>query len=332
MKILVVGGTGNISSFFVKLCLKKKIKVEIITRNSKNNLRDSLNNKLLRKTYCNINKIKRKNFLKIIKFKKYDCIVNFVCYNEKQAINFAYLIKNITNRFIFVSTTAGYIKDKNQLPYNEQTKLKSKWIYANNKREAEKIFLNKKNKNFNVNIIRFGHTYGHTLPFPVGPVDWTISHLLNKGYPMIVHDKGLNTWSLLHAKDAADAMFEIIKNRNIFNDIINIVSSKKTNWNNISKKIFSLLKIKEKINYVKSNIILKKCRYFGESVIYHKKFNDYYNASLLKKIIPKWKEKVTLNEGLKKTLKWFKLSKKRQIINKKNLELLENLYKFDAKF
>ena len=60
MKILVIGGTGNISSFFVKLCLKKKINVEIITRNSKNNLRDTLNNKFLQKTYCDINKIKRK--------------------------------------------------------------------------------------------------------------------------------------------------------------------------------------------------------------------------------------------------------------------------------
>jgi nucleoside-diphosphate-sugar epimerase len=332
MKILVIGGTGNISSFFVKLCLKKKINVEIITRNSKNNLRDNLNNKFLQKTYCDINKIKRKNFLKTIKFKKFDCVVNFVCYNKKQAINFAHLIRNITSRFIFISTTAGYIKDKNQLPYNEQTNLKTKWIYANNKKEAEKVFLKKKNKNFNVNIIRLGHTYGHIIPFPVGPVDWTIPHLLNKGYPIIVHDKGLNTWSLLHAKDAANAIFEIIKNRNIFNNFINIVSSKKNNWNKIVKEILLILKKKKKIKYINSNIILKKCRYFGESVIYHKKFNEYYDTSLLKKIIPKWKEKITLNEGLKKTLKWFKLSKNRQIVNKKNLELLESLYKLDAKF
>ena len=40
----------------------------------------------------------------------------------------------------------GYIKNKNQLPYNEQTKLKSKWIYANNKKEAERIFLKEKIK------------------------------------------------------------------------------------------------------------------------------------------------------------------------------------------
>jgi nucleoside-diphosphate-sugar epimerase len=330
MKILIVGGTGNISSFFVKLCLKKKINVEIIIRNSKNNLRESLNNKFLKKTYCDINKVSKKNFLRIIKLKKYDCIINFVCYNKKQAKNFSHLIKNITNRFVFVSTTAGYIKNKNQLPYNEQTKLKSKWIYANNKKEAERIFLKEKNKNFNVNIIRFGHTYGHIFPIPIGPVDWSIPHLLYKGYPMIVHDKGLNTWSLLHAKDAAEAIFEIIKNGKIYNDIINIVSSKKMTWNSIAKKIFLTFKIKVKIKYIESNIILKKCRYFGESVLYHKKFNDYYNTSLLKKIIPAWKEKITLDKGLKKTLKWFRLSKERQIINKKNLELLEHLYKLDS--
>ena len=147
---------------------------------------------------------------------------------------------------------------------------------------------------------------------------------------MIVHDKGLNTWSLLHAEDAAEAMFEIMQNRKIYNDIINIVSSKKITWNNIAKKIFLTFKIKAKIKYIESNIIFEECRYFGGSVSFHKKFDECYNISLLKKIIPKWKEKITLDKGLKKTLKWFRFSKKRQIINKKNLLLLEHLYKLDS--
>ena len=48
----------------------------------------------------------------------------------------------------------------------------------------ELFFLKKKINN--LNILRFGHTYGHIFPFPVGPVDWTIPHLMEKNFPVIV--------------------------------------------------------------------------------------------------------------------------------------------------
>ena len=326
MNILIFGGTGNISSFFVKECIKKKINTEIVIRNSKNHLRELCKSKFLKKTFCDINTIKKKKFKKILKIKKYDCIINFICYNGRQASNCYSLIKNITNRFLLISTTAGYIKNKKYLPYNETTKFKSKWSYVKNKKLCENFFLKIKDKNFNVNVIRFGHTYGHIFPFPIGPVDWTIPYLLKKNYPVLVHNKGLSEWSLLHAEDAASALLKIVENKKINNDFINVVSKNKITWIDIVKKIFRIFRKKENIKYININLLIKKCKYFGESVMYHKQFDEYYDCTLINKIIPNWSERVSINDGLKKTYRWFISSKKRMKINKKNINLLKTIY------
>jgi len=48
---------------------------------------------------------------------------------------------------------------------------------------------------------------------------------------------------------------------------------------------------------------------------------------LLKKIIPKWKQKISLEAGIKKTIQWFKKDKKRRKINIKMLRMLSKLTK-----
>ena len=163
------------------------------------------------------------------------------------------------------------------------------------------------------------------MPFPVGPSDWTIPHVMKKKIPVIVHNNGKNTWSLLHCEDAAEAIFQIITAKKIDEKIINIVSPHKTNWNYIVKLLIKNLKSKSKIKYMDTKVILKKCRYFAESVYYHKRHNEYYDISLLKKIIPKWKQKISLEAGIKKTIQWFKKDKKRRKINIKMLSMLSKL-------
>ncbi len=314
MKVLLLGGTGNISYQVLVSLLDQGIKVTILYRGSSQFSRRIIDHPNLIKIIGDVN---NKELLKLIAIDNYDIIVDFICYTKEQAHQRISLFLNKVKKYFFVSTTAFYSKNPKHLPYTENCPIDNlQWQYCFGKYQAEREFINSFERlAFPVVILRLAHTYDTVLPVSVGPSDWTIPNRILTDRPIIVHGDGTGIWSLLHAHDAASAIHNLISVSDNIGEVINVVSQERYTWLYITKLMYKILGKEENIVFVPSKSINKMSPYLGDGILNHKMWCDYYNNSKLLSYIPKWAPVLSLKDGLQLSLDWYKNNKTRHHIS-----------------
>ena len=296
--ILIAGGTGFIGYHLTKKALKKKYLVSVISKKRPSNHR-KLNN--VKYIFCDIS---NKNQLQKKIKSNYDFIVNLAgnvnhqekvkTYNShfKGSKNLAdhFLNKNIIS-FLQIGSSAEYGQSK--APHTEMTRCDIKSNYAKAKFDAQK-YLNKLNKkyNFRYNIIRFYQVYGPKQD-------------LNRFIPIVVFNclkkrnfpssEGKQSRDFLFIDDAINAIFKVLNNKKSVNQIYNIGFGKPLN---IKKLILKIVKLCMGGRPIYGKIKLRK----DESLV------SYPSIKKAKKKLG-WKPKTDIDEGLKKTIKYYKFKK-----------------------
>ncbi len=324
MKILIIGGTGNISYPYVIHALSQLNEVEVVNRSSGLNLRRQTFPGIVKKWVGDIRDI---NFLKKISNNSYDAVVDFLCFNELDARSRVAAFSNKTSQYIFVSTTAGYSKDSGFLPYTEKTPFNNlDWGYVKDKRNAELYFqlANEKNS-FPVTIARLAHTYDTVLPIDVGTSDWTVPSRILQQVPIIMHGDGSGVWTLTHSYDVASALYQITINKIFIGDLINIVSDVKTTWREISDNLFEALGNDTKIIYKTPDEINAVSTYLGNGIIGHKMWDDFYDNAKLKKYLSEWVPSISNRDGIKSSINWYLEDNSRLKINLEINQVLNKL-------
>ena len=105
----------------------------------------------------------------------------------------------------------------------------------------------------------------------------------------------LPTRDLNYVDDICNAFFEIYKTKKTIGEVINVGSNYNISVKNLAKKIQKIMKL----NYnIKSTIKKKRP---AKSEVFHLRCNN----NKIKKLT-NWKQKIKLDNGLKKTIEWFK--------------------------
>ena len=190
--------------------------------------------------------------------------------------------------FLQIGSAAEYGHSK--APHSEFTKCDIKSNYAKAKFDAQN-YLNKlyrKNK-FKFNVIRLYQVYGpkqelnRFIPIVI------YNCLKNKNFPS---SEGKQSRDFLFIDDAVDAIFKVLNNKKSVNQTYNIGFGKPLNIKSLIIKIVNLCKGGKPLF---GKIKLRK----DES------FLSYPNISKAKKTL-KWQPKINIDEGLKKTINYYK--------------------------
>lgn len=318
MNILFIGGTGVISFSCVKEAIKLGHNITLITRGIK---KRNLNGKI-KKINTDYNSTSVGMLKKKLSGKKFDCVINFLIMNKKQAMKDILLFKDITDKYFFISTASCYQR-KNNLKITEKSKihiLKNKYI--RDKIESENLFIKfyKKIK-FPVVIIRPGHIYNFfSFPTNINGYGYEILFRLLHNKPAIIHNNGKSNWSLMHADDFAYNFMKLIDNKNINGKIFNIASSKFFNWINFYTLIFKIIKKPKKIIFIDEKKIKKINHNISSNLKFDKSLNTKFNLNKMIKYNNFFKEKITLEKGLRKSIINFKKNIFK-VDDKKNLDL-----------
>ena len=318
MNILFIGGTGVISFSCVKEAIKLGHNITLITRGIK---KRNLNGKI-KKINTDYNSTSVGMLKKKLSGKKFDCVINFLIMNKKQAMKDILLFKDITDKYFFISTASCYQR-KNNLKITEKSKihiLKNKYI--RDKIESENLFIKfyKKIK-FPIVIIRPGHIYNFfSFPTNINGYGYEILFRLLHNKPAIIHNNGKSNWSLMHADDFAYNFMKLIDNKNINGKIFNIASSKFFNWINFYTLIFKIIKKPKKIIFIDEKKIKKINHNISSNLKFDKSLNTKFNLNKMIKYNNFFKEKITLEKGLRKSIINFKKNIFK-VDNKKNLDL-----------
>lgn len=306
-KVLIPGGTGFIGYHLCKFCIKKGWKVHSISKSKPKN-----NRKVRGVKYILCDVTNKKN-LKEKLDGYYDYIINlsgYVDHSKKKSIIKTHFngCKNLVNnfkkkkpiKFIQIGSSIEYGKEKSPQEEKFLKKKNTFSFYGNAKLESTFYLISLFKKEFYPStIIRLYLVYGphqdnnRVIPF-------VINSCIRK--EKFNCSPGNQLRDFTYIDDVIDAIYKTLKSKKSNGEVINIGQGK-------PKKIKDLIKMIVKyVGFGKP--IFSKIKFRNDELI--KLFPSISKAS---KIL-KWKPKMSLELGLKKTIKFYKDNEKK--FKKKN--------------
>jgi UDP-glucose 4-epimerase len=308
MKIIITGGAGFIGSHLTESLIEKNHKLSIITRNSTKNIKNIKN--------LDIVKIDVGNFKKIEKFilkVKPDLIIHLagntshsksfeepqkdLNSNLKSTLNILEIIrKSLPKCKFLLGSTFVVIGKPKKLPIEENSPTNPTTLYGVNKLSSEyytKIY----NQLYNIDtrIFRITNSFGPREQ--IIPKKNAINYLIYKAYKgedISIYENGKFFRDLIYVSDVISGINKIIL-KGKAGELYWIGSGKKTWFYQIAKILEKVTNAKTK--YVKTPNYTKKVD-VGNFVI---------NNSKLRSL--GWSPKVSVEEGIIKTIEYFKINK-----------------------
>ena len=198
LKVLIIGGTGNISSSVSRLAVEKGCSLTILNRGNREKIEGA--------EHLTADVTDEISIRKAIAGRSWDVVADFIAFNADDAARDISVFSGRTGQFMFISSASCYAKPVTSYPITESVPLNNPYSdYAKNKIAAERTFMRAfEEDGFPVTIVRPSHTYATRFPFPVGNGgEYTIVDRIRRGLPIISPGDGTSLWTVTHSDDFA---------------------------------------------------------------------------------------------------------------------------------
>jgi nucleoside-diphosphate-sugar epimerase len=309
MKVLFIGGTGNISSEVSKLAVMQGIDLFLLNRNK--------TSKSYQGTQSIAGDARNKELLaSVVREHSFDCVVNWIAYDEEHIAEDIEVFQGYVGQYIFISSASTYQKVISQKKITEELSLENPyWEYSRKKIACEKLLLRAFSETgFPVTIVRPSHTYNVTIPLPVTS-GYTGINRLKEGKPFVVHDEGKTLWTLTHAQDFARGFLGLIGLPEAIGEAYHITSDETLTWNKIVRITAEALGVEPKIIHIPAERIAEFIPSVGSGLLGDKRWPLCFDNSKIKKAVPGYKAKVAFAKGIRQTLAWYQMNPEYQIVN-----------------
>jgi len=221
MRILLIGGTGNISSDCAALLQQRGHEVTLLTRGQSpvppgyRSVRADRKDVAAMQAVC--------------AGESPEVVINFLGYEPSDlAVDYEVFAGRI-RQYIFISTTAAYVKPPTRLPITESEPLgNAYWDYAQKKQACEEWL--RARPDFPTTIVRPSHTYGpRWFPNIVASASYTLAARLLAGKPLFLWEDD-NPWTLTATSDFAVGLAGLVGNERAIGEAFHITSDEILTW------------------------------------------------------------------------------------------------------
>ena len=303
MKILLIGGTGTISSAISDLLAREGHDLYLLNRG---NRRDRIPEKahLLQGNMDNEQEISS-----LLEGQYFDCVGEFIGFVPEQVQRDVRLFTGKCGQYIYISSASAYHKPVRDFRITEGTTLANPyWLYSRNKILCEEYLLNQHRKNgFPVTIVRPSHTYDNrSMPVAIHGANgsWQVLKRILDGKPVLIPGDGSSLWTLTYNEDFAKAYVGLIGNPHTIGEAFQITSDETLTWMQIHETIARLLG-KPLVPYTVSSEFLATVapQYdFRGGLIGDKSCSVFFDNSKLKKAVPGFIPNIRFEQGAQKVL------------------------------
>ncbi len=302
MKILIIGGTGTISTAISKLTVERGHELYLVNRGNRNSeLPEGIH-------FINADINNEREAAEKLGDMTFDVVCDFIAFVKPQLERDYRLFKNKTKQFIFISSASAYNKPCADYVITEGTTLANKyWQYSRNKIECEEYLLKLyREEGFPVTIVRPSHTYNEkAVPMGVhgNKGSWQVIKRMLEGKPVIIHGDGTSLWTLTDSRDFAVAFVGLFGNPKALGEAFQITSDESLTWNQIYEKIADALGVTFKPYYVSSEFLADTSNYdFTGGLIGDKSNTVVFDNSKIKRAVPEYHPVIGFDEGVRHTL------------------------------
>ena len=325
MKVLFIGGTGNISTVVSKSILKKGVDLYHLNRGQRSAITGARN------LVADINNIEQTK--KALTDHEWDVVVNWIAFTPEDIVRDFQLFEGKAGQYIFISSASVYQKPPVNYIITESTPLKNPyWDYSRNKIACEELLMDLyRKRDFPVTIVRPSHTYNTVLPVTLGGwEEYTVVDRMKKGLPIVIQGDGTSLWTETHADDFAKGFSGLLGNQLAIGEAFHITSDEVLSWNQIYQTLAHAAGCEAKIVHIPSEYI---CDYADKhnfppergNLLGDKAHCAIFDNSKIKRFVPDYAATIPFSEGIKQTLKWFESDPSRMIIKEETNRFLDEL-------
>lgn len=308
MKILFIGGTGNISTDCAALLHERGHEIFVLSRGKGS----------VPAAYQAI-QADRKDVAATraaLKGMSFDVALDFLAYELADVQQDYDLFNGVVRQFIFISSATVYVKPPRTLPIREDAPLGNPdWDYAQKKLSCEDWLRSRhKEKRFPVTIVRPSHTYSKLwVPNAISSGSYTFAARLEQGKPVFVHDQGETPWTLTATSDFAVGLCGLVGNERAVGEAFHITSDEVLTWNQIYAEIAAALDAKNpEIVKVPTNFICELAPDLSGNLKGDKAHPAIFDNAKIKRFVPDFQCRKPFRVGVRESIAWLRAHPEQQ--------------------
>ena len=302
MRILLIGGTGNLSSDVAQLLYRRGHEILVLTRGTspvppeyRSVIADRKDAAAVKSALQNI---------------EVDVAINFLGYFVPEVAIDHEVFKGRIRQYIFISTAMVYEKPHRRLPVTENTPLGNPFSeYAQEKQKCEAWLMEKfRSEGFPVTIVRPSHTYSKLwIPNPISSAGYNFAARLEDGRPVYLHDDGENLWTVTATVDFALGLAGLVGNEKALGEAFHITSDEALPWWRIYEQIAGAVGMRNpNIVRIPLNFICDKFPELTGWLKGDKAEPAVFDNSKLRQLVPNFVCRKPFAVGVRESVEWMR--------------------------
>ena len=304
MRILIIGGTGTISSAITRQLAASGQDLWLLNRGTRKQ-EVPAGVKQIVADISNEEEVKR-----LLGDMQFDAVCEFIGFVPEQVERDIRLFKGRTRQYVYISSASAYNKPASNHVINEGTTLANPyWEYSRNKIACEELLMKEYRENaFPVTIVRPSHTYcERSVPVSVhGPKgSWQVLKRMIDGKPVVVQGDGSSLWTLTWNEDFARGFIGLLGNPKAIGEAFQIMSDESLTWNQVYKCVADALGVAFHPYYVSSEFlaaVAPKEYDFTGNLLGDKSVTVVFDCSKLKRVVPGFQATTRFHEGVRRCI------------------------------
>ena len=302
MKILIIGGTGTISSAITRQLAESGHELWLLNRGSRKNEVPAG----VRQVICDIND--EAEVLRQTGDQMFDAVCEFIGFLPSQVERDIRLFSGRTRQYVYISSASAYNKPASSHVITEGTTLANPyWEYSRNKIACEELLMKTyRESGFPVTIVRPSHTYCERgVPVSVHGLkgSWQVLKRMMAGKPVLVQGDGSSLWTLTWNEDFARGFIGLLGNPKAIGEAFQIMSDEQLTWNQIYQSVANALGVTFKPYYASSAFlaaVAPKVWDFTGNLLGDKSVTVVFDCTKLKRAVPGFCATTRFDEGVRR--------------------------------
>lgn len=309
MRILFIGGTGNISAECAAQLRQRGHEIQVLSRGRS----------IVPPSYRVFiaDRQDRAAMQTALRDAHPDVVINFLGFDLPEVQTDFALFQNSVRQYIFISSATVYSKPP-RLSVTEDAPLGNPaWEYAQKKLRCEEWL--RQQAGFPLTVVRPSHTYSHRwIPNIISSAGYAFAARLERGQPVFVPDDGGNPWTLTAASDFAAGFCGLVGNDRAIGEAFHITSDEALTWNQIYAAIADALGVSEPdIVKIPTDFICATAPDMTGPLKGDKAHPGVFDNSKLKRFVPGFQCRVPFRDGIRESVSWLRAHPDQQNLNPK---------------
>jgi nucleoside-diphosphate-sugar epimerase len=311
MKILLIGGTGNLSTDCAARLHEHGHEILVVTRG-----------RIAVPAEYRAIRAERRDLAAMraaLHGVQPDVVINFLGFDLSDVQVDYELFHNAVPQYLFISSATVYTRPPRRLPMTEEAPLGNNWWdYAQKKLACEQWLRERwEETRFPVTIVRPSHTYSQRwIPNPVSSSSYTFAARLERGQPVFVPDDGQNRWTLTAATDFAAGLSGLVGQAKAVGEAFHITSDEVLTWNQICAEIAAALGVPSPdIVQVPTEFICQTAPQLTGTLKGDKAHPGIFDNAKIRRFVPGFQCRKPFRVGIRESVAWLRAHPEQQNLN-----------------